>query len=238
MKSFLYLLAGILFALVLMDKGMNRRAEKDTTFSGFKNISKEFSLPIQKPEKKAEEQKEPLIEDLEEESPDIQIPTVEIEENTGMSEQNDSSDLISVYYLKFYGKGNKSHSRLAKVTRPSLGSPEQNVHAVLDELIHGPNTEEKEKGILSAIPKNMTYSRNLKLQNGILYLNLNKTIESGAGPELMKDRLDQLTHSLLDLKGIRGIKLFIDNKKINSLGGDGIPVPEILVKIPRKIMNF
>ena len=242
-KSFLYLLSGILFVLVLLDKGINKKNISEAEMAhpkGFKNIGKNFVDKIEtvrqdKNEKVENPSSEKLsVNDETEISEDSSIPL--FEEPDEPASKNIES--LYVYFLKFYGKGNKSHSRLARVARESGESTQKNIEIILNELIKGPNAEEKEKGILNAIPSKLLYSKDFVIQDGILRINLNDEFGYGAGPEILKDRIDQLTYSLLQIPEIRGISISIGNKKIHSLGGDGVPIPPVLVRNQRKVMYF
>ncbi|MCB1158073.1 MAG: GerMN domain-containing protein [Leptospiraceae bacterium] len=147
-------------------------------------------------------------------------------------------EYIDVYYLKFYGKGDKTRSYLVRSKRKSRGSLKKDILLALRSLIKGPNEAEQEKGILSTFPGNLKVSRKMSLKNGILYISFNKTFEKGAGPELMKDRLDQLVYTLTSLGVIEGISLHIGNKKLRYLGPHRIQIPAILEKNPRQVIDF
>ncbi len=243
-KSFLYLLSGIFFVLVLLDKGISKKNISDVDLQkpkGFKNIGKDFLEKIEttKPEKSKSNEENNLESVVASDDNDItedsSIPILE-EPSEQLASKN--TETLYVYFLKFYGKGNKSHSRLARVAREAGGTNRENIQIILNELIKGPTPEEKEKGILNAIPPRLIFSKDPKIKDGILHVNLNEQFEYGAGPEIIKDRLDQLTHSLLQIPDVRGLSITINNRKINSLGGDGVPLPSVLVKNHRKVMFF
>ncbi|MFB5650685.1 GerMN domain-containing protein [Leptospira wolffii] len=143
---------------------------------------------------------------------------------------------VKLYFLKFYGKGNKSHSRLVQVKRKH-GSGDK-VQFILKELTKGPSEEEKSQGVLNALPVRMEYSKEYSVENGVLKLSLGGEFEGGAGPELLKDRVDQICYSLLENLDLKGIRLYINGKQVRSLGGVGLPIPEVLTKNPRKIATL
>ncbi len=241
-KSFLYLLSGVLFALVLLDKGISSKRIPEIEVQkpkGFKNIGKELLDKIDVPKtgnkKITDDEEEVRASNLEEEiSEDSSVPLFDDPEISNVK----NKETIYVYFLKFYGKGNKSHSRLARVSREAGSNSTENIKIILNELVKGPSSEEKEKGILNAIPAKLSFSKEPKLKDGILQLYLSEQFEFGAGPEILRDRLDQLTHSILQLPEIKGVSIFINNKKVSTLGGDGVPVPSIMVKNNRKVMYF
>ncbi|TGK13049.1 spore gernimation protein [Leptospira fletcheri] len=266
LKSLLYVLTGILFVLVLLDKstgsGFRSSGSKEGNsgfFSRFNTLGKNNPLPPASPGEK--ESHEEVMDKAEDEilSELMQNGTASVGRDWSESESNDSDDIyipvvdpartsgtestehslrqdpgeVELYFLKFFGKGNKSHSRLVRVKRNY--SSGDKLHFILRELSKGPAPEEKTKGVLNALPQKFTYSSEYSVENGILKLSLGSEFESGAGPELLKDRVDQLCYSLLENLNIKGIKLYINGKKVHSLGGVGLPIPEVLTKNPRKI---
>ncbi|WCL47950.1 GerMN domain-containing protein [Leptospira sp. GIMC2001] len=148
-----------------------------------------------------------------------------------------ASSHVNIYFIKFFGSDNKAESRLVKVPRklPKGADP---IEFTLSELKKGPSAEEKEKGVLNALPTNFSYAKSYKLENGILKIDLGGSFEYGAGPEILKDRMDQIAFSLIGISSIRGIQFTLDQKKVTSLGGDGIPVPIVLSKRDRRVTTL
>ncbi|EQA45611.1 sporulation and spore germination [Leptospira broomii serovar Hurstbridge str. 5399] len=266
LKSLLYVLTGILFVLVLLDKstgGGFRSTESGGDsgfFSKFNTIGKTTPQPPQSASGK--QTHEEVMDKAEDEilSELMQNGGQTVGQNWSESESTDSDDLfipvvdspkdaisesstngqihhepgeIELYFLKFYGKGNKSHSRLVQVKRKHVSGDK--VHFILRELSKGPDPDEKRNGVLNALPAKFTYSNEYSVENGILRLSLGSEFETGAGPELLKDRVDQLCYSLMENLKVKGIRLYINGKKVRSLGGVGFPIPDILTKNPRKI---
>ncbi|MCG6168425.1 GerMN domain-containing protein [Leptospira sp. FAT2] len=272
-KNLIFILAGIIFTLVLLDKSTGSGFSiSGAGFQGFRNIGKFGPESSSSPKgnlnhKEIMDQAEDEIlgellqngdvqtssenansieEDLDE---DNLVPVLEPPITNVLSEKESEHGSahasvpipsekgeLSLYFLKFYGKGNKSHSRLVKVLRLSKGG--DRVKLILNSLIAGPVSVEKEKGILNSIPQSLRYDSDYEIQNGVLKLSLSGDLERGAGPEILKDRIDQLTYSLMENLPIRGIQLSINGKFVRSLGGEGMPLPSLLTKNPRKIVVF
>lgn len=144
---------------------------------------------------------------------------------------------VNVYFIKFFGSDNKAESRLVRVPRivPTGKDP---ILFVLQELKKGPRPEEKSKGVLNSLPPQFRYSTQYTLKDGILTLDLGEEFEFGGGPQIIKDRMDQIAHSLVGIAGVRGIQFTIERKKVSQLGGDGIPLPPVLGKRDRKITTL
>ncbi|TGL64051.1 GerMN domain-containing protein [Leptospira sarikeiensis] len=169
--------------------------------------------------------------------PIVEMPKPDIRSNTPSKPQlNHSPGEVKLYFLKFYGKGNKSHSRLVQIKRRFEQGDK--ILFIMKELTKGPVQEEKSQGVLNALPNRMEYSKEYSVENGILKLSLGPDFEAGAGPELLKDRVDQICYSILENSELRGIRLYINGKQVRSLGGVGLPIPEVLTKNPRKIATL
>ncbi len=260
MKSLVYALSGILLVLVLLEKSLvpsqlskipldnisskeefSLKEEWSKGVSEFKNIAKNDSeeIPIEEIPKEIEpiptanyqNFEDDAQKEIEEFLPD-ELPLHEDSGNLSMD-----AKYTNIYFIKFFGNGTKADSRLVKVPRniPSQIDP---VKFILNELKKGPKEEEKNKGVLNAIPPQFQFSERYKIQDGILYLNLDESIEMGGGPQIIKDRLDQIAYSLIGVSGIRGIKITINQKNVQSLGGDGIPLPLVLGKRDRKVISL
>ncbi|EQA62893.1 GerMN domain-containing protein [Leptospira alexanderi] len=264
-KNLIFILTGIIFTLVLLDKSTGSGFSlSGTGFQGFRNIGKmspEFYSKGNLNHKELMDQAEDEILGELLQNGDVQVSS---ENENSIEEDLNEDDLVpvlepplasvnfenespptpiptdkgelSLYFLKFYGKGSKSHSRLVKVLRLSKGG--DRVKLILNSLIAGPVSQEKEKGILNSIPQNLHYDGDYRIEEGILKLSLSSDLERGAGPEILKDRIDQLTYSLMENLPIRGIQLRINGKFVRSLGGEGMPLPSLLTKNPRKIVVF
>ncbi|XDD49058.1 GerMN domain-containing protein [Leptospira sp. WS92.C1] len=264
-KNLIFILTGIIFTLVLLDKSTGAGFSiSGTGFQGFRNIGKmspEFSSSnrgnlnhkeimdqaedeilgelLQNGEiQTSSETSNSIEEDLGEENlvPVLDTPVSSDAITKPSTPVPTEKGELSLYFLKFYGKGSKSHSRLVKVLRLSKGG--DRVRLILNSLIAGPVAAEKEKGILNSIPQDLSYHENYRIENGILQISLSGELERGAGPEILKDRIDQLIYSLMENLPIIGVQLKINGKSVRSLGGEGMPLPSLLTKNPRKIVIF
>lgn len=211
-------------------------------FEGFKNIGpgQDGEIPIVEiPHTKLpsasletnEMWEENVKSEIDELIPDEEIPILDSQKNLSYQEHT------NIYFIKFFGSDNKSSSRLVRVPRiiPRGKDP---VQFVLEELKKGPRPEESSKGVLNSLPDGFSYSKSYQIQDGILHLDLDSRFEYGGGPEIIQDRMDQLAHSLIGVSGIRGVKITINNKKVSSLGGDGVPLPKVLGKRDRRITTL
>lgn len=258
LQSLVYFLSGLLFALVLLEKSLSTHPPKPANFTkdlpflydekikeipqkakerfGLKNIGKDEIPILDVPKELSKEYQNnydelQALKEVEEFFAGEDIPVVD------SNIQTQSPHSVSIYFIKFFGKDSKANSRLVQVQRivPKNQDP---ILFILNELKKGPNPEEKAKGVLNALPENFSFSKDYKLNNGILQLDLSSSFEIGGGPQVLKDRLDQLTYSLIGVAGIRAIQITIQNKKVSYLGGDGVPVPEYLTKSDRRVTTL
>lgn len=87
---------------------------------------------------------------------------------------------------------------------------------IVNELIKGPNLESKLKPILPKTTKLLSFSIN----NGIAYINLSSDARVPMTPVKEEATLKSLVTSLEQLESINNIKIQIENKDVNSLGGN------------------
>jgi len=261
LKSLSYVLAGLFFVLVLIEKSLGfsgQSVTKNWTKEGFRNIG--TSTPKKPnqgtPDPFASEWEDDLAweEEALENTVAIQdtIPASKKQNDDGFSipeitlpedifpkqgkQISQGASYIPVYFLKFYGQGKNTQSQLVKVTRQFNGGDP--ISFILSELLLGPSAEEKSKGVLNSLPKRLKFEPNYKLEDGVLHLSFSHELEVGGSPEILKDRLDQICYSFIGNFGIKGVVLYIGNKRLRSLGGDGMSLPDVLVRNPRKVILF
>lgn len=250
-RSLVYFLLGLFFVLVLIEKSLGVPSSGVFPRDQFRNLGKTTFSGTTKSDPLLEKEWEddlaweeealdpiPVGEDI--------IPVVDsqkeettIKEKRGFSETKplaEKASYLPVYFLKFYGQGKKSQSQLVRVTREFPGGDP--IAFVLTELVKGPNPDEKDKAVLNAIPKKLRFKRGYRIENGILHLSFSSDIEYGGSPEILKDRIDQICYSFIGNFGITGLKIYVEDRKLRSLGGDGLPLPDVLVRETRKTIIF
>lgn len=171
-----------------------------------------------------------------EESPVYEVVQT-IEENYENDVFASQETLQGIYFIKFYHVNQNSRSKLVKVQRTLKGTLKKRIKLALKELKKGPREEEIEKGVLTSLPSKLNYNKKFKLADGILHISLDDNFEKNASKELMQDRIDQLSYTLLEFKEIKGIKLYINENEIRELGKDRLNVPLVINKTnSRKIV--
>jgi spore germination protein GerM len=264
-KSLSYMIGGLLFVLILIEKSLSFSGgslPKNWNKESFRNIGKGQmrSSPSSTTENNAQFADGEWEDDLAWEDEALQdsfalspsskstkqtpddgfsIPEVTMPEDqfpkSGKRLQG-SPGYLNLFFLKFYGQGKNSQSQLVKVSRQFGGGDP--VPFIFHELLKGPSSEEKSKGILNAIPKRLSFDSNYRFEEGILHISFSRELEIGGSPEILKDRLDQICYSLVGNYGIKGVVLYIGNNRLRSIGSDGINLPDVLVRNPRKVIIF
>ncbi len=132
---------------------------------------------------------------------------------------------VSVYFVKNLGEGKY---KLEAVRRKV---PPQNIKIIiaLEELLKGPSEKDKEKGYYTEIPASV---RLLGISGNpqSITINFSKDFELGGGATSMIVRLQQLVNTVLDAEKKLPVYLEIENKRVSTIGGEGLVVPQPLAR--------
>lgn len=107
--------------------------------------------------------------------------------------------------------------------RTVRGDVEAHARAAVEELVEGPNSDESARGLSTALPEDLEV-RDVRLQGGILYVDLSAAFERGGGSALMRARLEQLRWTLTQPSDVDGVALAIEGEPLHVLGGEGLLV--------------
>jgi spore germination protein GerM len=223
-KSFIFIQLSILAILIFLDNSISYKKNHKpvanlVNYSQLTSLEDKFSeLPVYE---------DPIPEVYED-------PIPEVFEVSDVQEQDAPTQ--PVYFLKFYGAGQKTHSRLVKVYRQAKGSLKKKIKIVLSELSKGPTLEEEKKGIISGMPSDFHFGKKIKFKNGLLHISLPLEFSEDTGKELLQDRIDQLSHSLFEFPEIKGIVIYENGKKVEFLGKDNLYIPSVITRKERKIV--
>lgn len=135
---------------------------------------------------------------------------------TAVAPSETSKTAVKLYYVRGEEIGVAGRDVQAK------GQAEQ-PHAALQALVGGPNAEEREFGLTSAIPEG-TKALGVVVEDGLATANLSKQFESGGGSLSMLLRVAQVVCTLTQFNGVKAVAFKIDGKPVKSIGGEGIVV--------------
>ncbi len=94
-------------------------------------------------------------------------------------------------------------------------------------LLKGPLITESKKGIYTEIPPKVDLI-SLKRENNSIIVNLTSNFGSGGGSQSIENRVQQLSKTVKNLEPDKDIYLYIDNKEVEYLGGDGVYIKQPL----------
>ncbi len=104
---------------------------------------------------------------------------------------------------------------------------ENNLENALKELVKGSERQERLDGYYSEIPKN-TKLLSFKEDADSIMINLSKEFEEGGGAQSIQARLLQLVKTVNYYKKDKPVYLYIEGKKAEYIGGEGIYVEQPL----------
>lgn len=100
----------------------------------------------------------------------------------------------------------------------------------LTALINGPTKKEKKLGYFSEIPVG-TKILNISDDEEKKIINLSEEFKTGGGSSSMEMRLEQLINTALSSAEDEPVYLEVEGEQINTVGGEGITVPQPLSEI-------
>lgn len=163
------------------------------------------------------------------------------EENNSISEtrspEKERPSEIPIYFLKFNKENSETGTELVRVLRKLPSNVDVGIYA-LKELQKGPTKEERQRGIVSAIPKRFSILDSKRNKNGIYYLKLSEDFQANGSPSIVRDRLDQLTYTILESTTSTKLKLSLGEESVAAGMEDGDSFPEYLKKSNRRILEF
>lgn len=95
------------------------------------------------------------------------------------------------------------------------------VKAQVAALADGPNPEESERGLASAVPADVEVLA-ARLDAGVLTVDLSPAYHRGGGVASMLGRLNQLYYTLSQPSDVDAVRIAIDGRVIDVLAGEGI----------------
>jgi len=132
---------------------------------------------------------------------------------------------VSVYFVKV--KNNQETSVLP--VKRKIESNQTPIKTAIVELLKGPSPNEQKSGYYTEIPKN-TALLGINENSDRIVINLSKDFEAGGGSESMSMRLKQVNYTAVDAAKNKPVYLELDGKQVKYIGGEGVEVPQPLLK--------
>jgi spore germination protein GerM len=134
---------------------------------------------------------------------------------------------VSVYFVK---QVSATKNQVIPIAR---NFKSDKVKTAISELLKGPSDIEKDMGFFTEIPKK-TKLIGIKKFPDKIEINLSDDFGSGGGSESMKLRLKQLSCTAIDAADRKPVYLYLNSKKAEFIGGEGLEIPQPLVKDTNK----
>lgn len=125
-----------------------------------------------------------------------------------------------VYFVRDQGTTFTIEPVVRKAGDASLAGRVRNQVAA---LAAGPNAEEADGGLSSAVPAGVAV-RSVSLSDGTLTVDLSREFVSGGGTASMFGRLNQLFYTLSQPADVDAVVLEVEGETLRVLGGEGIIV--------------
>lgn len=122
---------------------------------------------------------------------------------------------VVLHFIRFRG----GKSELVRVVR-KLDEP-AGPREVLELLREGPRGE---KGLINAFD---SVIHDLRIENGIAIVDLDERV-GRMGPRVIRDRIDQITATLMQFPQIKGVKLLVNGRPVQTLGSEQLEIPSVL----------
>jgi spore germination protein GerM len=173
-------------------------------------------------EKKAEKQeKSREVENTKEERPE---KAAHEEKTQKQPEKNETpakqpAENVRIYFVALNEKTDKMY--LAPVQRKV--NKEQLLENTLRELVRGPTSAEKRKGLLTAIPPELKIN-SVRIRNRTAEIDFNGAIEHGAAGNILINRIDQIVYTATQFNSVNSVIIKINGKTRQTLGADGLSI--------------
>ena len=118
-----------------------------------------------------------------------------------------------------------ANGQLISITRELNAKPSTENSILL--LLKGPTIAETKKGIYSEIPANVDLI-SLKRENNSVIVNLSSNFGNGGGTKSVENRVKQLSKTVKAMEPKKNVYLYLNNKEVEYLGGDGVYIKQPL----------
>ena len=162
--------------------------------------------------------------------PEITPDDIEVSEKTIQEEPNETvkipeeKEYVHVYFIGKNKKGEEVYKAVKRVYNSDIDGSK--IKFAIKELMRGPKMEEERKGVYTEIPAATEVLGISERSDGVI-INLSSTYTMGAGTDSIYKRLYQLIKTV-NLNSSKPVYLYIEGKKADVIGGDGIMLTQPL----------
>lgn len=101
------------------------------------------------------------------------------------------------------------------------GDTAARVHAALEALLAGPTDAERREGLGTAIPAG-TRLRAVRVEDGVVWADFSREIDSGGGSASMLGRFWQIVYTATQFRDASRVRILIEGVARDTLGGEGV----------------
>lgn len=157
-----------------------------------------------------------------EEQEQVKTPTNIPTKNVEIKKENE----VAIVYFLALDSDDKGIYK--KVTR-EIPLGENKLEYAIKELLKGPNIIEKSMGAYSEIPKE-TKLLSVKQTKDKIIIDFSSDFQYGGGTDSIYSRIMQLIKTSINNTEIKNIYLYLDGKKIDMIGGEGLMISQPLTE--------
>ena len=146
----------------------------------------------------------------------------DIDSKTPNSEDKTNSNKEKFEYVCYFYTAT---GKLVSVKREF--SIKQSLENTISMLLSGPTIKETKEGIYTEIPKNVELISVKETPDSVI-VNLSAAFGQGGGSQSIENRVSQLSKTVKNRVKNKKVYLYIDNKEVEYLGGEGIYIAQPL----------
>lgn len=129
----------------------------------------------------------------------------------------------SIYLIR---SGPTSFTLEPVIRRLGARNTDAHVRAAVRALAAGPTAAEAADGLSSAVPAGTTV-REVRLNDGILTVDVSSEFDHGGGTASMRGRLEQLRWTLTRPTAVTAVQLWRNGAPLEVLGGEGLMIEPV-----------
>ena len=129
---------------------------------------------------------------------------------------------VDVFFVRVDRSGHLG-TLVAVHRSPPARRAAERLRAALVALLAGPSPEEKKRGIVSEIPSG-TALRDVRIEDGVVIVDLTAEFGQGGGSATMRARLWQVIYTATQFREWSSAQILLDGHRVDALGGEGIVI--------------
>ncbi len=154
-------------------------------------------------------------------------------EGLGLGNGGGPKDAVSIFFSKYQGSQSIVENVLRKLPDDlRTTNPDAALQFAMAELLKGPTAEEKNQGFYTEIPQG-TQLLGVKHDQETLVLDFSKQFNTGGGSTSIIQRLEEVKQTAYAVDSRNQIRVDVEGKPLETLGGEGLEVPGTLERGPQ-----